>query len=58
MKLDDRIAAVASAASGFSWLGELTTENISALDRVGARPIFEQSRASKPMEDNIALSCR
>ncbi len=29
MKLDDRIAAVASAASGFPWLGELTKESIS-----------------------------
>lgn len=29
MKLDDRIAAVVSAAKGFSWLGELTLESIS-----------------------------
>jgi len=28
MKLDDRIAAVVSAAAGFSWLGDLTAENI------------------------------
>jgi hypothetical protein len=29
MKLDDRIAAVVAAAAEFSWLGELTSENIS-----------------------------
>jgi hypothetical protein len=28
MKLDDRIGAVASAASGYPWLGDLTAENI------------------------------
>jgi Acyl-CoA reductase (LuxC) len=28
MNLDDRVAAVVSAAAGFSWLGDLTSENI------------------------------
>jgi hypothetical protein len=58
MKLDDRVAAVASAAADFSWLGDLTSENISHwielelgqfLNSPGPRPYGNQHCFTSPL---------
>ena len=54
MKLDDRIAAIVSAAAEFSWLGDLTSRKHLALDRVGAWPISERSRTSILWEPTLS----
>jgi hypothetical protein len=58
MKLDDRVAAIASAAADFSWLGDLTSENISHwielelgqfLNSPGPRPYGNQHCFTSPL---------
>jgi hypothetical protein len=58
MKLDDRVAAIASAAADFSWLGDLTSENIShwielelgqLLNSPGPRPYGNQHCFTSPL---------
>ena len=56
MKLDDRIAAVVSAAAEVAWLGELTLRKHHGLDRAGAGSVFAAIPSLQPYGNQHCLT--